>query len=272
MKRYITCMTIAGSDPSGGAGIQADLKTFAALGCYGQAAITALTVQNTLGVKRSVAVDSQLLREQVEAVWQDVMPDAVKIGITATADIIRMLAELIEKWRPPFVVLDPVMISSSGHRLMDPDACTALRDRLMPVCHLITPNIPEAKALLGEQCMTPMECMAQTLSHQEGGAAVLVKGGHSDGEPTDVLYADGCIHTFTAPRISTRNTHGTGCTLSSAIAAYHARGCSLPEAVAKAKSYLSAALEAGAMVYAGHGNGSMNHFFAPESALMKENA
>ena len=272
MKRYITCMTIAGSDPSGGAGIQADLKTFAALGCYGQAAITALTVQSTMGVKRSVAVDALLLREQVEEVWKDVMPDAVKIGITATADIIRALAELIDKWRPPFVVLDPVMISSSGHRLMDTDACTALRDRLMPRCHLITPNIPEALALLADPGVESMECMARTLSHQEGGTAVLVKGGHSEGEPTDVLYCDGCIHNFTAPRISTRNTHGTGCTLSSAIAAYLARGSSLPDAVARAKSYLSAALDAGSQVYAGHGNGSMNHFFEPESALLKENA
>lgn len=266
-------MTIAGSDPSGGAGIQADLKTFAALGCYGQAAITALTVQNTLGVKRSVPVDAQLLGDQVEAVWEDVMPDAVKIGITATADIILKLAQLIERWRPPFVVLDPVMISSSGHSLMDSEACMALRDRLMPLCHLITPNIPEAQALLGDKCQqNTLQSMAQTLSELEGHIAVLVKGGHSDSEPTDVLYSEGRIHTFTAPRISTSNTHGTGCTLSSAIAAYRARGLHLPEAIGEAKTYLSAALAAGSAIYAGHGNGSMNHFFSPESALMKENA
>lgn len=272
MKRYITCMTIAGSDPSGGAGIQADLKTFSALGCYGQAAISAITVQSTLGVRRCVPLDAGLLSEQVEEVWQDVMPDAVKIGITATAGIIHALACLIEKWHPSFVVLDPVMISTSGHQLMDAEACTALRDRLMPLCHLITPNIPEALALSEESSAESMECMAQTLSQREGGIAVLVKGGHSEGEPTDVLYANGHTYSYTAPRISTPNTHGSGCTLSSAIAAYHARGCSLPDAVGKAKSYLSAAMAAGAAVYAGHGNGSMNHFFAPESAWLKENA
>ena len=265
-------MSIAGSDPSGGAGIQADLKTFAALGCFGQAAITALTVQNTLGVLESHPVEPSLVVSQVRSVWEDLMPDAVKIGITATKGTILQLAELIRQFRPPFIVLDPVMVSSSGHLLMEEEACQSLLEQLMPLCTLITPNIPEAAALLGLKRPEDSEVMAQKLLVHCGGVSVLVKGGHAQGQPTDVLFHKGLLEQFSAERVDTNNTHGTGCTLSSAIAAYVARGEDLPQAVMLAKKYLTEALVQGTMVYAGHGKGSMNHFFAPEAALLKENA
>lgn len=271
MKRYVTCMSIAGSDPSGGAGIQADLKTFAALGCYGQAAITALTVQNTKGVSRNVNLDAQLVAEQIEAVWTDWLPDAVKIGITGTAEVAVAIANLIATYSPKFVVLDPVMISSSGHRLMGADAANALLTTLMPLCSLVTPNIPEAKALLdlSSADTTAPSVLATQLSDHLGGTPVLVKGGHAEGAPTDFLHCAEGNFTYTSPRISSPNTHGTGCTLSSAIAAYAARGLSLPQAVASAKHYLSQALSHGADIHAGEGTGPLCHFFKPEKAIVK---
>ena len=266
-------MSIAGSDPSGGAGIQADLKTFAALGCYGQAAVTALTVQNTLRVSRSVNIDADLVQEQVETVWKDWLPDAVKIGITGTADVVFSLAKLINAYTPQFVVLDPVMISSSGHRLMDKEAEGALKSKLMPLCSLITPNIPEALSLLklSPDTTTAPAMLAKFLSEELGGISVLVKGGHADGAPTDYLYTEGKIQAFTSQRITSRNTHGTGCTLSSAIAAYVARGATLSKAVQLAKAFLTQAIAEGANIEAGHGVGPLCHFFNPEKAVIKLN-
>lgn len=289
-KTYATCMTIAGSDPSGGAGIQADLKTFSALGCYGQAAITALTVQNTQGVEKSIPVDEQTVREQVECVWKDWMPDSVKIGITGTPEIIKALALLLQSHHPSFVVIDPVMVSSSGHPLMSNEAIDALLAHLFPLCQLITPNLPEMRVLLVHAGVDVENAyrwhhsadapenydkemavdMARNLSDKLGGTSILLKGGHMNGMPTDVLWHQGASHHFTGRRISTRNTHGTGCALSSAIAAEMAKFPDLPKAVEKAKSYVAECLQAGAEVWAGHGNGPICHFFSPTKVFLKE--
>lgn len=272
MKTYIHCFSVAGSDPSGGAGIQADLKTFAALGCYGQAAITALTVQNTLGVSRCVPVAAALVEEQMEAVMEDRLPDVVKIGITGTATTMRAVARVLRRHRPPLVVLDPVLASSSGHRLTDGAAEEALLRELLPLCTLVTPNLPELVSLARRAGSTGggTREMAAAL-HTRCGASVLAKGGHTANaaEATDLLLHNGGWHTYSAPRLATHNTHGTGCTLSSAIAAFAARGMELPDAVGEAKAYLTRAMEAGAEVEAGKGAGPLCHFFNPLAAVIK---
>ena len=270
MNTYITCMTIAGSDPSGGAGIQADIKTFAALGCYAQAAVTALTVQNTLGVQRTVPVEAELVRQQVQAVTDDVMPDAVKIGMVPNVDIAEALAACLQRARPAFVVFDPVMVSSSGHALMATPHMQGIACSLFSQCTLVTPNLPEAQALLGST-ETDAAVLAQDLGKVYPGTAFLIKGGHAGGcEATDVLCEGGRLHRFSHQRLHTANTHGTGCTLSSAIAAHVARGLPLPEAVAAAKAYLTQAMQAGAGVFAGHGAGSLNHFFTPLPSIVRK--
>lgn len=255
MKQYKVCMTVAGSDPSGGAGIQADLKVFSKLGCYGQAVITALTVQNTEGVRRSEAVEAGLIYEQMAAVMSDWMPRAVKIGIVPTAAAVRGIARALREYKPVFTVFDPVMVSTSGRVLMDEEAVQALRKELVPCCSLITPNLPEAEVLAGRGGLSAEE-LAQCLGSLAGGAAVLVKGGHRAGEPTDVLY-DGRLRHFTARRVQTVNSHGTGCVLSSAIAAYVAQGLALPEAVRSAKAFLTQALQEGADYHMGKGAGPL---------------
>lgn len=281
MERYIHCLSVAGSDPSGGAGIQADLKTFAALGCYGQAAVTALTVQNTRGVQRCVPVEAELVAAQVDAVTSDRLPDAVKIGITGTAAVAHAVAAVLRR-RPPFIVLDPVLRSSSGLPLADGAAARTVLDELLPLCTLVTPNLPELREL-SRLASLPLptsppgaETEEETLAMARGlhaltGAAVLAKGGHRAGAAArDILVAaDGGVHTYTAPRVATPNTHGTGCTLSSAIAAYAARGLALPLAVARAKRYLTRAMEAGRGVTAGAGHGPLCHFFSPLPAIIE---
>lgn len=261
MKHYRVCLSIAGSDPSGGAGIQADLKTFSALGCYGAAAVTALTVQSTLGVAQVVPVDAALVGAQVDAVLADLHPAAVKIGQLPTAAVVRAVARSLRACPPQWVVLDPVMVSSSGRRLMAADAVEALCDDLLPLCSLLTPNRAEAAVLAGR---------AATCAEGGAGPAVLVTGGDADGLPCDVLYADGLRRELTGRRVLTRNDHGTGCTLSSAVAALLARGLALPDAVVRAKAYVEAALEAGAGVEVGQGRGGMNHFFAPEALIIED--
>jgi len=265
MKHYKICFSIAGSDPSGGAGIQADLKTFAALGCYGAAAITALTVQNTLGVRRSTPIVADIVGEQVEAVLSDLHPQTVKIGMTVSTDIISVLAATLRRYRPPFVVLDPVMVSSTGYPLLDRQAVSALTEQLMPLCTLITPNLPELKALTGtDDAIKGGQCLIQ----QTGCPYVLVKGGHREGQPTDFLISAAETRRYEGTRIDTPNTHGTGCTLSSAIAAYVARGEGIPSAVGAAKKFLEAALKNGADIAMGQGTGSLNHFFNPLPAII----
>lgn len=290
---YDICLSVAGSDPSGGAGIQADLKTFSALGCYGAAAITALTVQNTLGVRRSVPIAAEVVGEQVMAVLEDLHPKAVKLGMMVNKGIIHAVSECLRNIRKgenaagngsgnvvpaskagmkrtgrPFVILDPILVSSSGHHLLDADARHALVGELMPLCDLVTPNIPELEALTHEK-----DCRkgALRLMSQTGCPNILVKGGHTDGTPTDLLFSGPDIHAYDGPRIDTRNTHGTGCTLSSAIAAYVALGQPLTEAVRNAKLYVSEALSAGRSVTIGQGCGPMNHFFRPKPLVIEEN-
>lgn len=267
--KYLNCMSIAGSDPSGGAGIQADLKTFAALGCFGQAAVTAITVQSTLGVRKSVALDADLVSEQVEEVWRDRIPEAVKIGLVPNAAIAEALARLIEQFRPPFVVWDPVLAASSGKPLVELSDISAMLERLTPVCTLLTPNLPEALAILNTREGEP-RALARQLSRELGGISILLKGGHAGGPARDVLFHEGRTSSYTSNRISTLQTHGTGCTLSSAVAAFRARGLPLPRAVSKAKQFVTRALLSGRDVSSGRGTGGLNHFFAPQPSQVVE--
>lgn len=244
-------LTIAGSDPSGGAGIQADIKTISALGGYAASAITAITVQNTLGVKSNTAVEADLLEAQIDAVLSDLDVCAVKIGMLATLDNVRVVVDQLTKHTVPYVVCDPVMLSTSGYPLLSAEGVDFAKQHLFPLCSLITPNLPEAKMLGGEGSM-----LAKTWN-----TAVLVKGGHSDSNLlTDTLYINNTTHTFTSPRIKTTNLHGTGCTLSSAIATNLANGDSLVEAVEKAKHYIDQSIAAAVELHVGHGNGPLWHF------------
>ena len=267
-KRYRVALSIAGSDSSGGAGVQADLKTFSALGVYGATAITAITAQNSVGVHSQVALSPEMVQSQIVAVMEDIMPQVVKIGMLSSAAIATAVADTIARYSVP-IVLDPVMVSSSGHRLLSIEAEEVLKRRLLPMCQLITPNIPEMEELTSMPLSTLDEKFAAARHLITLGArAVLLKGGHEEGDTkTDILYQDsseGIVTSyFAAPTTSTRNIHGTGCTLSSAIAAYVARGLSLEEAVGAAKEYIGAAIAAGADVVIGRGFGPVNHLFNP---------
>jgi hydroxymethylpyrimidine/phosphomethylpyrimidine kinase len=256
-------LTIAGSDSSGGAGIQADLKTFAALRVYGATAITALTAQNTLGVDAVLAVPPDFVRAQMWAVARDLQVGAIKIGMLATAPIIGAVADGLADFLGVPVVLDPVMVAASGDALLDTHAVATLRARLLPLATLITPNLPEAAALLEEDEAVDeagMDRQAQEL-RKRGANAALVKGGHAKGNMAVDIYRDALGEMrFTAPRIETRNTHGTGCTLSSAIAAELAKGASLRHAVATAKAYLTEALKHADKLDIGKGRGPVHHF------------
>lgn len=260
MKYYKSCLTIAGSDPSGGAGVQADLKVFTCLGCYGQAIPTALTVQNTLGVSRSVSVDADLIHDQLCAVLDDCPPDVIKIGILPDAAVVRSIVRALCRGPICPVVYDPVMVSSSGLRLMDDEAIEAVRTELAPHCMLITPNLFEARVWLNERSsdcgIDSPAALAYALSEQTGGA-VLVKGGHLEGDPVDTLYCNEEIHTYRAERVITCNTHGTGCALSSAIASYYAHGKDLISAVGDAKNFIVHALRKGACYEYGKGHGPL---------------
>jgi hydroxymethylpyrimidine kinase/phosphomethylpyrimidine kinase len=257
-------LSIAGSDPSGGAGIQADLKTFSALGCYGMAALTALTAQNTRGVVAVHVPPPEFLAAQLDAIFADVRVDAVKIGMLATGDMVRVVARCLAA-RPGLpVVLDPVLVATSGDSLGAPDVVGALAE-LLPLATVVTPNLPEA-ARLGDvpipEDEDAMRAAAAALQAR-GARAVLVKGGHlPGGEAVDLLSDQDGIQFFTGARIATRNTHGTGCTLSSAIACYLAKGLALADAVGAAKSYLSAAILDSASLDVGHGHGPVHHFHA----------
>ncbi len=270
MAQYATTLSIAGSDSSGGAGIQADLKTFSALGTFGMTAITAITAQNTTGVSSIMPVTPQVVADQIDAVFSDIRPDAVKIGMLMNSQIIMAVAHCLQRWKPRHIVLDPVMIATSGSRLIDEEAIATLIAQLLPIATVVTPNRPEAECIAGgiSICDAASAKAAAQAILGLGAKAVLIKGGHIDtrnGEMTDYLFAQGCDEpeVFTAKRVDTRNTHGTGCTLSSAIAAELAKGHTLAEAVGLAKQYLSKAIEAGASVSVGHGHGPVNHLFAP---------
>ncbi|GAB3569188.1 bifunctional hydroxymethylpyrimidine kinase/phosphomethylpyrimidine kinase [Spirosoma luteolum] len=264
MKPYARVLTIAGSDSSGGAGIQADLKTVSALGCYGMSVLTALTAQNTTHVTAIHPVPPAFITEQLRAVLSDVGTDAVKIGMLHSPEVIDAVAESLRLFGVTNIVLDPVMVAKSGDKLLQDEAISALKSQLLPLATVITPNLPEASVLLGRSVETlpDMEQAATDLAGLTPGA-VLLKGGHLPAaDSTDLLrLASGEVHRFSIPRIDTPNTHGTGCTLSSAIAAGLARGLALPEAVQAAKTYLTGALRAGAGYALGHGHGPVHHFF-----------
>jgi len=251
-------LTIAGSDPSGGAGIQADLKTFHQFGVYGEAVITLITVQNTLGVQAMETLAPQLVKQQIEVVMDDIPPGAAKTGALGSAEIASAIAELARVFSFPLVV-DPVMFSKHGARLMSPEAEKVLRDALLPACTLVTPNIAEAEALSGTTIGTvsDMEQAARTIARL-GPKAVLLKGGHLEGEPVDVLYSAGTSRRFMGRRVATKNTHGTGCTYSAAITALLARGEHLDTAVSRAKQFVQSAIESAPGF--GRGFGPLNHF------------
>jgi hydroxymethylpyrimidine/phosphomethylpyrimidine kinase len=264
MKTYKRALTIAGSDSGGGAGIQADLKTFAALGCYGMSVITALTAQNTQAVTGIMPVPPAFIAEQIKTVLSDIGTDAVKIGMLHSAEVIVMVAKTLAELGVTNIVLDPVMVAKSGDKLLLDEAVDALRIWLLPLATIITPNLPEASVLLGRSVETLADMLpaAEELAQLTPGA-ILVKGGHlSTAESTDLLYLSaGEHHRYATARIATANSHGTGCTLSSAIAAGLARGLSVVDAVAAAKEYLTQALQAGAVYRLGHGHGPVHHFF-----------
>jgi len=256
-------VTIAGSDSGGGAGIQADLKTFSALGVYGASVITALTAQNTTGVSGIHQVPARFVTEQIEAVFPDLAVGAVKIGMVAELSVIDAIEAGLKKWSPKHVVLDPVMVATSGDRLLAADAVEALRRKLIPIAELITPNLPEAAALLDESVATDegaIERQGKRLLAL-GASAVLIKGGHGQGaDSTDYLVTGKGVIALSAPRIATRNTHGTGCSLSSAIAAGFAKGADLEAAVRSAKAWVTAAIAAADRFSVGRGHGPIHHF------------
>ena len=255
-----TALSIAGSDSSGGAGIQADIKTMTMNGVYAMSAITALTAQNTTGVRAIQEVSPAFLKAQIDAVFEDIFPDAVKIGMVASSDLIKVIAERLRFYEPGNIVVDPVMVATSGSSLMKTDAVKTLCQELLPLAMVVTPNIPEAQ-ILAEQEITDENDMlaAAKVIGDRYGCAVLLKGGHSVSDANDLLYVDDEFLWFYGKRIHNPNTHGTGCTLSSAIAANLAKGYGLEAAVERAKAYISGALAA--MLDLGHGSGPMNHAF-----------
>ncbi len=262
-KQRRAVLTIAGSDSSGGAGIQADLKTMLANGVYGMSAITALTAQNTTGVTGIQEVTPEFLGQQLDCVFTDIRPDAVKIGMVSSSALIEKIAEKLEQYQAENIVVDPVMVSTSGSRLISEEAVSTLKEKLLPLATVLTPNIPEAEVLCGWKIETPeqMEAAAREIgSHYH--CAVLCKGGHQLNDANDLLYRDGRSRWFYGKRIDNPNTHGTGCTLSSAIASNLAKGYELEEAVERSKEYLSGALQA--MLDLGRGSGPMDHGFAIE--------
>ena len=267
-KTYPIVLSIAGSDSSGGAGIQADLKTFSALGVYGATAITAITAQNTLGVHAQLPIPPEMVYDQITAVIDDLHPSFVKIGMLSNVEIVLAVAEALSKYSLS-IVLDPVMVSSSGHRLLSVEAQDTVKKKLLPMATLITPNLPEMEALTELPLSTYEEKEKAAKYLLDSGAnAILLKGGHEEGDvKTDILFtpsANGIQSSmFSSESIPTRNIHGTGCTLSSAITAYLAKGLCLEEAIVKAKKYISEAIRAGADIEIGKGFGPVNHGFNP---------
>ena len=256
-----TALTIAGSDSSGGAGIQADLKTMTANGVYAMSAITALTAQNTTGVTDILESTPRFLSEQLDAIFTDIFPDAVKIGTVSSAELIAVIAAKLKAYEAENIVVDPVMVATSGAKLLRSDAVEALCRELLPLAAVLTPNIPEAEILSGMAITDAagMEAAARLISEKYG-CAVLCKGGHKVNDADDLLWREGAGKWFHGKRIDNPNTHGTGCTLSSAIASNLAKGYDLDASVERAKAYISGALAA--MLDLGHGSGPMNHMFA----------
>lgn len=264
-KTYNRVLTIAGSDSGGGAGIQADLKAISANGCYGMSVITALTAQNTMGVAAIHPVPVDFVKEQIHAVLKDIGSDAIKIGMLFSPELIEMIAVELKELATGNIVLDPVMVATSGDKLLKDDAVAALKDSLIPIANIITPNLPEASVLLGRE-ITSSEAMREAAEElgDLGCKNVLIKGGHlEEGPSDDLLYMAGSgeVRTYPVERIETNNTHGTGCTLSSAIAAGLAKGMSMEAAVAEGKDYITGAIRSGAKFTIGSGHGPVDHFY-----------
>ena len=264
-KKYNRVLTIAGSDSSGGAGIQADIKAISAMGCFAASAITAVTVQNTIGVQAVHPVPLDILEGQIDSVLSDIGADAIKIGMLHSAEVVNLVADLLEKYGIRNIVLDPVMVSTSGHRLIEEDAVEVIKSRLMPLSRVITPNIPEAEILAGCRISSEddFDEIARKLSYN-GKISVLLKAGHLEGESlVDYFYnaEDGSMTRLPSKRVNTVNTHGTGCTLSSAFAASLAKGEELTTAARSAKAYIEQAIISGADYEIGGGHGPVNHFW-----------
>ena len=256
-----TALTIAGSDCSGGAGIQADIKTMSAIGVFGMSVIVSVVAENTARVLSIEDISPKVIADQIDAVFEDIPPDAVKVGMLSTPACMEAVAAGLKKYRPRHVVIDPVMYAKNGSPLMQESAISALRSTVLPLATLLTPNIPEAEKLAGMEIASEADMREAARRIQAlGPQNVLVKGGHAQGEARDILLCGEDFHVFASRRIPTKNTHGTGCTLSSAIAAYLARGEALPEAVRKAKEYVTGAIEHALPL--GHGCGPTHHFFA----------
>ena len=264
-KTYNRVLTIAGSDSGGGAGIQADIKAISAMGCYAASAITAVTVQNTIGVQAVHPVPLDILEGQIDSVLSDIGADAVKIGMLHSAEVVTLVARMIEKYEIRNLVLDPVMVSTSGHRLIEETAIEVIKEKLMPLARVLTPNVPEAEILIGRKISSDEDFpeVASELAEKYG-ISVFLKAGHLTGDTlTDYFYnaEDGSTTLLPSKRVYTQNTHGTGCTLSSAIAAALAKGEDLNTAAKSAKSYLEQAIISGAIYEIGHGHGPVNHFW-----------
>lgn len=268
-ERMKTALSIAGSDSCGGAGIQADIKTMSMNGVYAMSAITALTAQNTLGVRAIQEVSPDFLGAQIDAVFEDIPPDAVKIGMVSSVELIRVIAERLRYYKAKNLVVDPVMVATSGSSLIKTDAVRILKEELFPIATLVTPNVPEAEILSGETIRSreDMERAAGKIG-SDSGCAVLLKGGHSVQDANDLLWTKDREHWFEGERIPNQNTHGTGCTLSSAIAANLAKGFSLCDSVRRAKNYISGALSY--MLDLGSGSGPLHHGFDLNSAYAEE--
>ena len=269
-KKYNRVLTIAGSDSGGGAGIQADIKAISAMGCYAASAITAITVQNTVGVEAVHAVPLEILAGQIDAVLSDIGADAIKIGMLHSAEVVNLVADKIEKYEIRNVVLDPVMVSTSGHRLIEESAIEVIKNRLLPLARVITPNIPEAEILAGRTISDESDFpeIAKILAGSQNGLSILLKAGHLTGDNlVDYFFntEDGTTTLLPSKRVYTRNTHGTGCTLSSAFAAALARGEELTQAATSAKKYIEGAIISGAEYEIGHGHGPVNHFWNTKS-------
>ena len=255
-----TALTIAGSDSCGGAGIQADIKTMTMNGVYAMSAVTALTAQNTTGVRAILNSTPEILKAQIDAVFEDIYPDAVKIGMVSSVKLIKVIAERLWLFGAKNIVVDPVMVATSGSSLIGDGAVDALKNELLPLARVITPNIPEAEVLSGIKILTSDDMIkAAEIISDEFGCAVLCKGGHSLNDANDLLFEDGDYKWFNGRRIDNPNTHGTGCTLSSAIASYLAKGFDLSTSIIKAKEYITGALSD--MLDLGKGSGPINHFF-----------
>jgi hydroxymethylpyrimidine/phosphomethylpyrimidine kinase len=271
--KYAVVLTIAGSDSGGGAGIQADLKTFSALGCFGTSAITAVTAQNTMGVTSIHSIPANMVYDQISAVMDDLRPGAIKIGMVHTAALANVIADVLVKYPEVPVIFDPVMVSTSGFKLIEDNTIETLKLRLFPIATLVTPNLDEASLLCGKKIESLQQMMyASKDLLLYGSKAVLVKGGHLKGPVLHDVYCNinGSGEVFNAIPVITNNTHGTGCTLSSAIAAYLALGHELHNAIILSRQYVQSALAAGASVTTGKGPGPLNHFFNPEKLSLYE--